>query len=209
MVDAGAALRGRERGPTCAPVSPASGRLEGRRRHAGSAARRRCRLFSRWSPRRRPPNRTCDFHRIRLSMSTSGGSLATRAACAGSEVRAPAPVRRLAAARRCSPTTSSHPTMPRTHWTPSPCGRLSRPRTTTGPPPRPGGNSGRCACPEPKGPAGTAGALVAVGTALGPFGTESMQACGRPPAQIPACATNALGSCLGCERRIARWGRDA
>jgi hypothetical protein len=46
--------------------------------------------------------------------------------------------------------------MPRTHWTPSPCGRLSRPpwwlvtaTTTTGPPPRPDGNSGRCACPEP------------------------------------------------------------
>ena len=27
----------------------------------------------------------------------------------------------------------------RTHWAPSPCGRLSRPRTTTGPPPHPGG----------------------------------------------------------------------
>jgi hypothetical protein len=31
--------------------------------------------------------------------------------------------------------------------------------TTTGPPPRPDGNSGRCACPKPKGSAGTAGAL--------------------------------------------------
>jgi hypothetical protein len=56
--------------------------------------------------------------------------------------------------------------MPRTHWTPSPCGRLSRPpwwrvtaTTTTGPPPRPDGNSGRCACPKPEGLAGTAGAL--------------------------------------------------
>jgi len=46
--------------------------------------------------------------------------------------------------------------MPRTHWTPSPCGRPSRPpwwrvtaTTTTDPPPRPGGHSGRCACPEP------------------------------------------------------------
>jgi hypothetical protein len=29
--------------------------------------------------------------------------------------------------------------MLRTRWTPSPCGRLSRPRTTTGPPPHPGG----------------------------------------------------------------------
>ena len=56
--------------------------------------------------------------------------------------------------------------MPRTHWTPSPCGRLSRPpwwrvtaTTTTGPPPRPDGHSGRCACPEPKGSEGTARAL--------------------------------------------------
>jgi hypothetical protein len=53
----------------------------------------------------------------------------------------------------------------RAHWTPSPCGRLSRPprwvvtpTTTTGPPPRPDGNSGRCACPE-QGSAGTAGTL--------------------------------------------------
>jgi hypothetical protein len=128
-------------------------------RRAGSAARRQCRLFSRWSPRRRPPNRTCEFPRIRLSMSTSGGfgSWPTRAACAGSEVPAPAPPRRSGAERRCSPATSLRPTMPRAHWTPSPCGRLSRPprwrvtaTTTTGPPPRPGGNSGRCACPEPK-----------------------------------------------------------
>ena len=29
--------------------------------------------------------------------------------------------------------------------------------------------------------------------------------CGRPPAQIPACATNALGSCLGSEREIAHF----
>jgi hypothetical protein len=49
-------------------------------------------------------------------------------------------------------------------WTPSPCGRLSRPprwrvtaTTTTGPPPRPGGNSGRCACPGPEGPAAPPG----------------------------------------------------
>src|SRR5262249_57546603 len=33
--------------------------------------------------------------------------------------------------------------------------------------------------------------------------------CGRPPAQIPACAANALGSCLGCERGSARRGRGA
>jgi hypothetical protein len=32
--------------------------------------------------------------------------------------------------------------------------------------------------------------------------------CGRPPAQIPACAANALGSSLGYDRQIARWARD-
>jgi hypothetical protein len=32
---------------------------------------------------------------------------------------------------------------------------------------------------------------------------------GRPPAQIPACASNALGSCLGCWRRTACRARDA
>ena len=126
---------------------------------AGSAARRRCRPFGRWFPRRRPPNRTCEFPRIRLSMSTWSGVVPTRAACAGSEVPAPAPPRRRAAARQCSPATSSRPTMPRAHWTPSPCGRLSRPRTTTGPPPRPGDNSGRCACPDRCGSAGAAGTL--------------------------------------------------
>jgi hypothetical protein len=40
---------------------------------AGSAARRRCRPLGRWSPRRRPPSRTCEFPRIRLSMSTRSG----------------------------------------------------------------------------------------------------------------------------------------
>ena len=80
----------------------------------------------------------------------------TRAACAGSEVPAPAPPRRSGTARPYSPATSFRPIVLRAHWTPSPCGRLSRPpwwgvtpTTTTGPPPRPDGNSGRCACPNP------------------------------------------------------------
>jgi hypothetical protein len=33
--------------------------------------------------------------------------------------------------------------------------------------------------------------------------------CQRPPAQIPACAANALGSCLGFGRRSALRARDA
>jgi len=33
--------------------------------------------------------------------------------------------------------------------------------------------------------------------------------CGRPPAQIPACGTTALGSCLGFWQQSARLGRDA
>ena len=95
-------------------------------------------------------------------------ALHERTECAGSEVPARAPPRRSGTARRCSPATSFRPTMPRAHWTPSPCGRLSRPprcgatrTTTTGPPPRLGGNGGRCACPEPtnSGSAGTAGTL--------------------------------------------------
>jgi len=36
----------------------------------------------------------------------------------------------------------------RTRWVPSPCGRLSRPRTTTDPPPRPRAISRRRACPS-------------------------------------------------------------
>ena len=32
---------------------------------------------------------------------------------------------------------------------------------------------------------------------------------GHPPAQIPARAANALGSCLGCGRRTGTFGRDA
>jgi hypothetical protein len=90
----------------------------------------------------------------------------TRATFAGSEVPSPAPPRRWGEARPCSPATSFRPVVLRTYWTPSPCRRLSRPpwwrvtaTTTTGPPPRPDGNSGRCTCPKPKGLAGTAGTL--------------------------------------------------
>jgi hypothetical protein len=32
--------------------------------------------------------------------------------------------------------------------------------------------------------------------------------CWRPPAQIPACASNALGSCLGFWRQSASWAKD-
>jgi hypothetical protein len=32
--------------------------------------------------------------------------------------------------------------------------------------------------------------------------------CPTPPAQIPACASNALGSCLGFWRQTAWWAKD-
>jgi hypothetical protein len=67
-----AAWPGRMR--TLWPPPPSSTLGSAGRGLAGSAARRQCRPYGRWSPRRRPPNRTCDFHRIRLSMSTSSGA---------------------------------------------------------------------------------------------------------------------------------------
>jgi hypothetical protein len=89
---------------------------------------RRCRPYGRGSPRRRPPNRTCDFHRIRLSMSTSRGYPLAQLALS---VKYPLPCQ--ATARRCSPATSFHPACacsldPFALWTafpPSPVGRDS------------------------------------------------------------------------------------
>ena len=52
--------------------------------------------------------------------------------------------------------------MLRTRWAPWPCGRLSRPRTTTGPPPHPGGIGRRRAVPptsRPQAGEGTAGVV--------------------------------------------------
>ena len=46
-------------------------------------------------------------------------------------------------------------------------------------------------------------------TLTGTSGRGRDRPCGRPPAQIPACGTNALGSCLGYERQTAPGGRDA
>ena len=69
------------------------------------------------------------------------------------------PARGSATERRYSPAISPHSDVPRVRWDPSPCGRFSRPRSTTVPLPRSGGHSGRCACPDPFRSAGTAGAL--------------------------------------------------
>ncbi len=92
-----------------------------------------CRRFGRWVSPARPPNRTCDFHRIRLSTrpliltvlehpvpqyppradARGGSSVFTVDFChAGLLLLSGCP--------------------------PSPCDRLSRPRTTTGTPPRHG-----------------------------------------------------------------------
>jgi hypothetical protein len=86
-----AVLTSRPRSPSRPSLSqsPGCGRLRRRLRDAGSAARRQCRPCGRWSPRRRPPNRTCDFHRIRLSMSTSSGCPLAQLAL---EVKYPLPV---------------------------------------------------------------------------------------------------------------------
>ena len=89
------------------------------------------------------------------------------------------PHRGRATARRCSPATSSHQrSMLRTRWTPSPCARLSRPRTTTGPPPHPDGISRRRAFPP------TSWLLAGEGTAgmvptftLEPFDGVGAQLC--------------------------------
>jgi len=47
------------------------------------------------------------------------------------------------------------------------------------------------------------------GAPADPCGRGRDRCCQRPPAQIPACAANALGSCLGCGRRIARSATGA
>jgi transposase len=49
--------------------------------------------------------------------------------------------------------------------------------------------------------------IITNGAALTDRGRD--RPCGRPPAQIPACAIDALGSCLGYGRRSARRARGA
>jgi hypothetical protein len=91
--------------------------------------------------------------------------MSTRAACAGSEVP---PLRHLDARERRARLTGDLPPTnhatnsvdPFARWTALPSSPVVvTPMTTTGRPPRPGGNSGRCAAPNPAGSAGTAGAL--------------------------------------------------
>jgi hypothetical protein len=107
-----------------------------------------------------PPNRTCDFHRIRLSMSTTRDCSPVRLASdfeyslrSGND--APIFTGDLLPSDRAA--CSLDPFALWTALPPSPVGRDSH--AATGPPPRPGGNGGRCACPETEGSAGTAGAL--------------------------------------------------
>jgi bifunctional DNA-binding transcriptional regulator/antitoxin component of YhaV-PrlF toxin-antitoxin module len=128
------------------------GRVGPRRRYAGSAARRRCRPYrpvvSSPSPSepdlRLPPHPALHEH---------AGVVTHRAARVGSGVPTATRQRSARVHRRPPPIrTCCVLTGP-----PSPCGRLSRPpwwvvtpTTSTGPPPRPGGNSGRRACPKPR-----------------------------------------------------------
>ena len=96
--------------------------------------------FGRWVSPARPPNRTCDSHRIRLSMCS----------CHRNDDRNRRPLVQLRlhdeyprlGLNRTGPRSAGvHQRPPRlasmlrAHWTPSPCTRLSRARTTTGPPP--------------------------------------------------------------------------
>ena len=86
--------------------------------------------------------------------------------------------------------------MLRTRWTPSPCGRLSRPRTTTGPPPHPGGISRRRAFPPT--PAGC-------GPGRGPPGwfprSLSNRSTGSAPSYAPAASPR-------LRRRPSPWPPD-
>jgi hypothetical protein len=70
--------------------------------------------------------------------------------------------------------------MLRTRWTPSPCDRLSRPRTTTGPPSHPGGVSRRLAFPP------TSWLLAGEGTAGVVPTSLSNRSTGSAPSYAPA-----------------------
>jgi hypothetical protein len=146
---------------------------------AASAARRHCRLAAGALAVALEPD-------VRLPPSGSPRAhgvvrMSSRAARAGSEV--PAPLRRhLDARKRRAVFTGDLP--PTNHATYSldlfaPWTALRSswwvviPMTTTGPPPRPGGNSGRCAAPTLAGSAGTAGALPTLTHT--PFGSVAAQ----------------------------------
>ena len=67
--------------------------------HSRGRARAPCRPFGRWVSLARPPNRTCDFHRIRLSTNPRGRRRVSSvgAACVGSPVPSPRRARWLSA----------------------------------------------------------------------------------------------------------------
>ena len=71
----------------------------------------------------------------------------TDAASADARVPAPSPVGGPATVRRHSAASSSSSSRCVSRCRPFPCDRLSRPRSSTAAPPRPGANSGRRACP--------------------------------------------------------------
>ena len=111
-------------------------------------------LSAEWCPQRRHSEPgLCEFRSIRLAMSNS--SVVPLVLIPWS-VKYLLP--RSGITSRYSSATSFDPIVLLAHWTSSPCGRISRPpwwrvtaTTTTGPPPRPDGNSGWCACPKPRG----------------------------------------------------------
>jgi hypothetical protein len=81
--------------------------------HSLGRARAPCRPFSRWDSLARPPNRTCDSHRFRLSTNPYHRRRVSSAGAAGKWIPSTlATACALAEVRRCSPSASWHSSPP-------------------------------------------------------------------------------------------------
>ena len=167
------ARRVRRRSPArsrcCGPArTTRSPRWRGRRPRSGSAGRggvgvdggAPCQPCGWWFLRRRPPNRTCEFPRIRLSTSASSGWCPLVQLALNVEY----PLLSLIETRQ--PRASVHRRPPRVRTccafaaTPSPCTGLSPARSTTvAPPPTAAATADGALAPEPKRPASTSAGM--------------------------------------------------